>query len=490
MSEESIVVEAKTIGKPFKEKEELRAWLAEHLHLKFPDKPACPNHVSPFEYIRRAYFEPGSDLVVWAPRGGGKTRLGAAATLLDLMHKPGVAVRILGGSLEQSMKMWDHLIPDVMEFARDHLSGKLGPRSVRLAGGSAAGVLTQSQRAVRGLRVQKLRCDEVEMFDADVWEAAQLATRTIPSVNPDFFPQYTGVVEAFSTVHEVGGLMERIVDDARAKGTAVLQWCLFEILEKCPEERVCEVCPLHEDCGGRAKEDCDGFFRISDAIAMKRRVSKETWEAEMLCLRPSRRGCVFGNFKQEIHVVEELPAPDGDFSEDPKHEGLYLGIDFGYRNPFVCLWVLRDRLGRSFVVDEYVQSEVEVDRHIEEILGRRQYGIVRRVGCDPAGSAPNEQTGISNLNKLRRAGLKVSCRGSRIVDGLEMIRAGLRSGTDRVSLFIHPRCVRLMKAMRGYHYGEGRAETPAKDGEHDHLIDALRYYFLNRDHGEVEGGRY
>src|SRR2546421_1054097 len=350
MSEATIAVGAKTIGTPFKHDWELRAWLATKLDLKFPGEGVCPNHVSPFEYLRRSYFEPSTDLVVWAPRGGGKTRLGAAATLLDLMHKPGVAVRILGGSLEQSLKMWEHLIPDVMEFARDRLSGKLGPRSVRLTGGSAAGVLTQSQRAVRGLRVQKLRCDEVEMFDANVWEAAQLATRTIPSLTKAF-PEYTGVVEAFSTVHNVGGLMERIVDDARAKGTPVLQWCLFEILENCPKHRVCDTCPLHEDCHGLAKKKCHGFFRISDAIAMKRRVSKETWEAEMLCLRPSRRGCVFGNFKQEVHVVENLPAGGVDWPAKPQAEGVYMGIDFGFHNPFVCLWVLRDRFGRSFVID-------------------------------------------------------------------------------------------------------------------------------------------
>ena len=35
-------------------------------------------------------------------------------------------------------------------------------------------MLAQSQRAVRGLRVQKLRCDEVEMFNPSIWEAAQL----------------------------------------------------------------------------------------------------------------------------------------------------------------------------------------------------------------------------------------------------------------------------------------------------------------------------
>ena len=45
-------------------------------------------------------------------RGAGKTRLGAIATLLDLLHKPGINIRILAGSLEQSLRMWEHLTAD------------------------------------------------------------------------------------------------------------------------------------------------------------------------------------------------------------------------------------------------------------------------------------------------------------------------------------------------------------------------------------------
>jgi hypothetical protein len=168
---------------------------------------------------------------------------------------------------------------------------------------------------------------------------------------------------------------------------------------------------------------------------------------------------------------------------------LYLGIDFGYRNPFVCLWVRRDRFGRSFVVDEYVRAEKQVEDHIAEIKARGGHGVVRRVGCDLAGSARNEQTGVSNVSRLRGAGFRVSCKSSRIVDGLETIRAGLRSGAGEVSLFVHPRCKQLVQAMRAYRYGEGRAETPAKDGP-DHLIDALRYYYVNRDSGEMTGVWY
>jgi hypothetical protein len=470
--------------------------------MTFPAEGVCAGHSSPFEYLKAAYFEPERDVVVWAPRGGGKTRLGAVATLLDLAHKPGISVRILGGSLEQSMKMWEHLMVDADRWLGGSMKGKRGSRGFALKNGSRVGVLTQSERAVRGLRVQKLRCDEVEMFDRGVWEAAQLVTKSIRGRGSGFGVQdeegkirVRGAVEALSTCHSAGGMMEGLIENAEGRGARVIKWCLMEVLERCPAERVCGSCPLWEECGGRAKRVCDGFVSIDDAIGMKRRVSRETWESEMLCLRPSRRGAVFATFDVGRHVREEMPAAAGSEAGGSvtlmgeRRAGLYLGIDFGFRNPFVCLWVWRDRWGRSFVIDEYVKAEVELDRHLAEIRSRVRWGEVRRVGCDPAGSARNEQTGESSVNRLRAAGFKVACRGSLIQDGLEMIRAGLCSGTGEATLFIHPRCKQLVQAMRTYRYGEGRAETPVKDGA-DHLVDALRYYFVTRDGGEVIVGRY
>jgi hypothetical protein len=208
----------------------------------------------------------------------------------------------------------------------------------------------------------------------------------------------------------------------------------------------------------------------------------------MLCRRPNRTGCVFATFKEERHVVERLADGSGQLSvaHGEKRAGLYLGIDFGFKNPFVCLWIRRDRLGRSYVIDEYVQELVEVDKHIEAIKARVEHGPVRRIGCDPAGSARSEQTGVSNVQKLRAAGFKVGSKGSLIQDGLEMIRAGLCSGTGQTTWIIQTGCKKLMQAMRTYRYGQGRKEVPEKDGP-DHLVDALRYYFVNRDGGEVEG---
>ena len=103
--------------------DQLHAWARYWLGLDVPRTAVCGGHDAPFEYLRRAYFEPAGDAVVWAPRGGGKTRLAAAATLLDLLHKPGTGVRVLGGSLEQSMKLWEYLLPDLRRLGGRLLAG-------------------------------------------------------------------------------------------------------------------------------------------------------------------------------------------------------------------------------------------------------------------------------------------------------------------------------------------------------------------------------
>src|SRR5205823_2123489 len=129
-----------------------------------------------------------------------------------------------------------------------------------------------------------------------------------------------------------------------------IKWCLLEVLENCPDtKRACPGCPLQEDCDGRARH-ANGFFKIDDAIAMKRRVSKEMWETEMLCLRPSVKGAVFPSFAKEIHVKDESPG-----LALPRSNDFWLGIDFGFNNPFVCLWISRDEHDQIFVIDEYVQ---------------------------------------------------------------------------------------------------------------------------------------
>lgn len=458
--------------RPCESADQLHAWVRLFCGLDVPRVARCDGHDAPFEYLRLSYFEPSRDLVVWAPRGGGKTRLAAVATLLDLLHKPGCQVRILGGSLEQSMKMWNYLLPDLHRLAGELLASKLtdASKQIKLQSGSGAAVLTQSQRAVRGLRVQKLRCDEVELFDPAVWEAAQLTTKSLGKT--------AGAVEAISTLHESAGLMSKVVEQAGSSGTRVVRWCLLDVLEQCPPARKCDDCSLFDECGGMAKTRGGGFVTIDDAVAMKKRVSQETWDSEMLCRRPSRRGQVFPAFDVERHV-----KPFAGTGE------VIVGIDFGFAAPLVALWIVRqkdcdrDRDRETWhVIDEYVQPGRTLAEHIVEMQSRR-WPKPSFVGVDPAGAARSGQTGTSDIALLRQAGYAVRHRQSYIRDGLELIRRRLNPAAGEATLFVDPRCEQLIAAMLGYRYaplpGGGFSELPVKDGTHDHLVDALRYALIN-----------
>jgi hypothetical protein len=58
-----------------------------------------------------------------------------------------------------------------------------------------------------------------------------------------------------------------------------------------------------------------------------------------------------------------------------------------------------------------------------------------------------------------------------------------------VDAAVHPRAVqKLIEAMEKYHYAPGGSEVPVKDGS-DHAVDALRYFFVNRNRFETRGGR-
>src|SRR5207248_1817477 len=93
--------------------------------------------------------------------------------------------------------------------------------------------------------------------------------------------------------------------------------------------------------------------------------------------------------------------------------------------------------------------------------------------------SPNDQTARSNIDLLKQSGYTVRPRGSRIVEGIELIRAALRSGTNESRFTVDPRCQRLIRALAAYRYPDAASELPLKDGVHDHLIDALRYFFIN-----------
>jgi hypothetical protein len=446
------------------------------LGIDVPDKRICAEHHSPMDYLwhtfRESKHEPqiaNQDSIVWANRAGGKTELAAVATLLDCLFKSNCQVRILSGSGEQAGRMYEYLTGFLHHGYEQFLAGPVRKTKCDFINGSAVEVLTQSATSVRGQHVQKLRCDELELFDQDVFAAAKFTTQSTASI--------TAGMELISTMHRPYGLMHEVVTSAPKSGTPVFKWCVWETIEKCLD-RNCSQCPLSEDCRGRAKK-ANGYLKIDDCITQMRRASRAGWQAEMLCTRPSRENVVFDEFDPTVHI--------GAVDYDPNLP-LYRALDFGFVNPFVCLWIQIDENGIVRVIDEYVRSRATIDVHAVEIKGRTLVAEeqVAATFCDPAGKGVNDVTGTSAVRELRSLGIAVRFKRSGILEGIELIRRAIRSGDGKSHLVISPKCPRLIEAMECYHYPESNSnpgELPQKDGLYDHPIDALRYFFINQVRG-------
>jgi hypothetical protein len=259
-------------------------------------------------------------------------------------------------------------------------------------------------------------------------------------------------MEMISTMHRPYGLMQKIVTSANQFGTPIFKWCIWEVIEKCTD-RSCSQCPLWIDCQGKARKS-EGYLKIDDCITQMRRASRAGWEAEMLCKKPMLDNIVFDEFDPAMHVR----SVDYDANLP-----LYRSLDFGFVNPFVCLWIQVDADGVVRVLDEYVRSRAGV----------------------------NDVSGTSAVRELRALGIVVRYRRSSILDGIELIRRAIRDGSGKSSLVISPRCVRLIEALQCYHYPDSSAgqELPVKDGVYDHPIDALRYFFINYKHPQKATAR-
>jgi len=455
-------------------REDLKNYVKVFLGIDIPDNRICREHSNPMDYLWHSFSADFSDrplanadCVVWANRSGGKTELAAIATLLDCIFKPDCQVRILAGSGEQAGRMYEYLTGFLNNGFEDFLSDPVFKTKCRFKNGSAVEVLTQSPASVRGQHIHKLRCDEVELFDEKVFAAAKFTTQSTAGL--------LGGIETISTMHRPYGLMQKVISSAAKISVPIFKWCLWEVIERC-RDRNCSQCILWGDCQGKAKK-AEGYLKIDDCQTMLRRASRAGWEAEMLCKRPSLENVVFNEFDPAVHVKQV---------EYDRNLVLYRTLDFGFVNPFVCLWIQVDDRGVVRVLDEYVQSRTTIDIHAAEIKARTPGGEGGIAGtfCDPSGSGVNDVTGTSAVRRLRELGIITRYKQSRILEGIELVRRAVRSGDGSSRLIISPKCQRLIEAMSSYHYPHGfvRAgggELPVKDGLYDHPIDALRYFFVN-----------
>ena len=122
---------------------------------------------------------------------------------------------------EQASRMYEYLTGFFDKGFECFLAGLVLKDKCSFTNNAAVEVLTQSATSVRGQHIHKLRCDEVELFDPDVFAAAKFTTQSLVRHSPDAGYRDEGgtdgllaAMEIISTMHRPYGLMQDAVASA------------------------------------------------------------------------------------------------------------------------------------------------------------------------------------------------------------------------------------------------------------------------------------
>ena len=456
--------------------------------IRLPWKSFSAGHSTPSAFVAEAFLDPGRDVAAWANRSGLKTLSASILAALEFRFSDSpLSGRVLAGSEEQARTLYEYWTRWCWEVLADRLDGNPGRLLTRLNNGDFE-ILSASQKRVRGAKVQRLFRDEVDEIDPALMGASvgMLASR----------PAAPARTVDTSTWHRADGPMGQLVADAADRGVRLHKWNVWEAIERCPPERHehgrgCRHCRLAAACVEKARQfhgdpdcrvgiasECCGLLAIDDVTRQFTRWSRQQWQAEAECRRPSLEGLVYPAFDRHIHVRADL-SPDANLPT-------WRAIDWGWSN-FVCLWIQADKSGCVRVVDEYWAANTTTADNARKI-GQRDDGLhVDATFCDPAGHSRNDQTGYSDTEVFQ--GFGIPCMyttapwAREVRNGINLIRSFLEPVAGPARLIISGRCEQLIRSFESYRSRRVNSQyidEPAKPQACDHPMDALRYYFVNQ----------
>ena len=191
------------------------------------------------------------------------------------------------------------------------------------------------------------------------------------------------------------------------------------------------------------------------------------WPEEVQATRVEGRfasfyGAVYKTFDRAVHVVEPFDVP-----HDWYH---FRSIDFGFNNPFVCLWGARNNDNQWFIYAEHYRPQELIKWHAEQITHKTNGAVIRATYADHDAQGRAE---------LRQHGIRTRAARKEVNDGIEKVQQALKvQANGQPRLFIFKTCENLTREMSSYRYPEGTDTRDPKDEPmklNDHTCDALRY---------------
>ncbi len=197
----------------------LIAWLREP---RIGKAVNCRNqdHTPPFRLVADVLSGRVLDYIAWANRSGGKTYLAGLIAWVSSGFTSGLETTILGGSFEQSGKVYEAMngLWGMTGLQDLYLLTDPTKKKTKWKNGSYVSVLTASTKSTRGPHPHRLILDEVDEMNEDVYRAALSQPMAKKGIKAG--------LGKLSTNHKFGGMMDQAVENARAAGIPIYKWCV------------------------------------------------------------------------------------------------------------------------------------------------------------------------------------------------------------------------------------------------------------------------
>lgn len=179
-------------------------------------------------------------------------------------------------------------------------------------------------------------------------------------------------------------------------------------------------------------------------------------------------GLVYPDFSRNLHLLKSFAIPES----WPR----YRALDYGYTNPFVCLWAALDEDKRIYIYAEHYQPKTLLKDHASMIKARTGHVQWTVADWDAQDNAEMGALGIPT-NRARKE----------VLVGIRKVMARLVKQSDgKPRLFISSDCPNLIREFGLYRWNEtkeGRNDKEEPVKENDHAMDALRYLIMEVDAG-------
>lgn len=266
-------------------------------------------------------------------------------------------------------------------------------------------------------------------------------------------------------------------------------------------ERINLIESRHEDNPTIFERDADGRLTGNYAPGGEARIATldamtgTRYKRGRLGLWVAAEGQVY-EYDPAIHEIDPRPIPD----DWPR----YRVIDFGYVNPFVCLWFATDEDGRLYMYRQIYMTERTVAEHLPGIHKRSQgESYVANITDHDAENRGTLERGVKDENGriiISGIGHTIAARKS-VEAGIEKVEERLKvqgDGKPRI-FFMRDSLVEMDQSLREkrkpYHAVQefaGYVRPTPKDGKSaderpikvdDHAMDCVRYMVMYLDGG-------